>query len=453
MDPVTLARLQFTITTVYHFLFVPLTLGLSVFIALIETMYARTGDEVYRRMARFWGKLFLLNFAVGVVTGLIQEFQFGMNWAQYSTFMGDIFGAPLAIEALLAFYLESIFMGLWIFGWDRLSPKAHAAVAWIVAIGSNLSAFWILVASSFMHQPVGYQIVDGRVQMNDFWALITNPHLATQFPHVVTGAWLTAAFFILGISAWHLRKKQQDEVFRRSFRIAAPIALISAMLVTLLGHIQGQHMIQCQPMKMAAAEALWEDADPAGLSLFTWGDEEQLKDVWAIHMPYVLSFMAHDRFDGKVKGIKNLKEDYEARFGPGDYVPSVFTAYWSFRAMVGAGILMLILSIWAVAWGRTRRALRWSLLMRALPWAIGLPFLANTTGWILTEVGRQPWVVFELLKTEDAISPYVTSGQILFSIISFTLIFMLVSAAEVFLMLRFIKKGPEGEHQPAEGAS
>ena len=285
MDGLLLARSQFAITTVYHFFFVPLTLGLSILVAIMETLYVRTGDERYKRMTQFWGKLFLINFAMGVVTGIVQEFQFGLNWSNYSRFVGDIFGAPLAIEALLAFFLESTFLGVWIFGWDRFSKRLHAATIWLVAIGSNLSAFWILVANSFMQEPVGYVIRNGRAEMTDFFALITNPHVLLQFPHVVFAGVCTAGFFVLGISAYHLLRRSGDrDFFTSSFKIAAIYGLVGSLLVIPVGHAQAQHAVATQPMKMAAAEALWNSEDPAALSLFTWGDETNRKDVFAIRI-------------------------------------------------------------------------------------------------------------------------------------------------------------------------
>ena len=308
----TLARWQFGVTTVYHFFFVPLTLGLSILVAIMQTMYYRTGDETYKQMTKFWGKLFLINFAMGVVTGIVQEFQFGMNWSEYSRFVGDIFGVPLAIEALLAFFLESTFLGLWIFGWDKLSKGVHLTTIWLVAIGSNLSALWILIANSFMQEPVGYVLRNGRAELVDFTALLTNPHVWVQFPHVFTAGMVTAGFFVLAISAYHLwRQSDQLEVFRRSFRLAIVWALVGAVTVMLIGHSQAQHMVRSQPMKMAAAEALWESENPAPMSLFTIGSEPELKDIFAIKVPDLLSFLAYNRLTGEVKGIKNLQAEYE----------------------------------------------------------------------------------------------------------------------------------------------
>ncbi len=442
MDVVVLARLQFAVTTVYHFFFVPLTLGLSILVAIMETLYVRTGDETYKKMTKFWGKLFLINFAMGVVTGIVQEFQFGMNWSEYSRFMGDIFGAPLAIEALLAFYLESVFLGVWIFGWDKLSKKAHATVMWLVAIGSNLSALWILVANSFMQQPVGYVLRNGRAEMDNFFALLGNGHVWVQWPHVFTSAIATAGFFVAGISAFHLlRKSGNIEAFRRSFRISIVYGVIGTVLVTLVGHTQAQYMTRIQPMKMAAAEALWQTEDPAAMSLFTIGNQKERRDVFAIRVPGLLSFLAHNSFTGEVQGINNIQEEYVGRFGPGDYVPPVAISYWTFRIMVGAGGLMLALALyglWKTSRGRMDPA-PWYL--KFMIWAIALPYLANSTGWIFTEIGRQPWIVFGLQKTADGVSPTVGAGMVLFSLIAFTLVYALLMVADVVLLRKYAEAG------------
>jgi cytochrome d ubiquinol oxidase subunit I len=308
MDTLILARWQFAITTVYHFFFVPLTLGLSILVAIMETIYVKTGDEKYKRMTKFWGKLFLINFAMGVVTGIVQEFQFGMNWSEYSRFVGDIFGAPLAIEALLAFFLESTFLGIWIFGWERLSKKMHAATIWIVAFGSNLSALWILIANSFMQQPVGYSLNQGRAEMIDFFALLLNGHVWVQYPHVFFSGVCTAAFFVIAISSYHLLKKNPNmEIFQKSFRYGVIYGLIGTIMVILVGHNQAQYMFTIQPMKMASAEALWESENPAAMSLFTIGDEKKREDVFAIRVPHLLSILAYNSLYGEIKGIKNLQ--------------------------------------------------------------------------------------------------------------------------------------------------
>jgi cytochrome d ubiquinol oxidase subunit I len=441
MDPLLLARLQFAVTTIYHFFFVPLTLGLSVLVAVMETIYVRTGQEVYKRMAKFWGKLFLINFAMGVVTGIVQEFQFGMNWSEYSRFVGDIFGAPLAIEALLAFFLESTFLGIWIFGWERLSKGLHAAAIWMVAIGANISALWILIANSFMQQPVGYAVQNGRAEMTDFLALIFNPNVWVQFPHTVLAGFTTAAFFVMGISAYHLRRNQHTDLFRRSFQMAAIIGMIAIVLVILGGHDQAQHMVETQPMKMAAAEALYETEDPASFSLLTIGDLTQRREVFSIRLPAMLSMLAYNQLYGQVQGINNLQAEYQERYGPGDYIPPVAVVYWTFRIMVGAGFLMLVLAAYALFLVMGEAFDQRQVALTAFVWAIGLPYLANSAGWIMTEIGRAPWVVFGLMKIENAVSPTVSIGMLAASLLGFTLVYGLLMAADVFLLAKFARAG------------
>jgi cytochrome d ubiquinol oxidase subunit I len=443
MDALVLARLQFAVTTAYHFLFVPITLGLSIAVAIMQTAYYRTGNENYKKMTKFWGKLFLINFAIGVVTGIVQEFQFGMNWSQYSRFMGDIFGAPLAIEALLAFFMESTFIGIWIFGWDRISKKLHLAAIWLVAIGSNLSAIWILAANSFMQQPVGYAIRNGRAEMTDFFALITNGHLWVQFPHVFFGAIATTGFLILSISTYHLVKKEKHDIFKKSFKFGAVYALLGSLLVILVGHNQAQYMIKIQPMKMAAAEALWETENPAAMSLFTFGDEANKKDLFAIKIPGGLSFLAFNKFEGEVKGIKQLQTEAVQKFGEGDYVPPVAVSYWTFRIMIGAGFLMLLIA--AIATFKTfKQKFEFSPFMyRIVFWSMLLPVIANTTGWLFTEIARQPWTVFGLFQTADSVSNTVSAGEVLFSLISYTLIYAILMVIMISLMKKFATRSVE----------
>ncbi len=453
IDPLAVARWQFAATTVYHFFFVPLTLGLSILLAIMETVYVRTGDETYKRLTQFWGKLFLINFAMGVVTGIVQEFQFGMNWSEYARFVGDVFGVPLAIEALLAFFMESTFLGIWIFGWDKLSRPLHAAVMWLVAIGSNLSALWILIANSFMQEPVGYVIRDGRAEMADFFALLTNPHVWVQFPHVFASGMTTAGFFVLGISAYHLLKKSDSlDMFRRSFRIAIVYALIGTIAVILVGHSQTQHMIQVQPMKLAAAEALWESENPASFSLLTIGNEPQRRDVVAFRIPGALSFLAYNRFAGEVKGIKNLQAEYEQKYGPGNYVPPVAISYWTFRYMVGAGFLMALLGLLGLYLVLSERLERNRWYLRLLLGAIALPYIANSSGWLFTEIGRQPWIVFGLQKTADAVSPSVSGGAVLFSFVGFVLLYGALMVADGYLLVKYAKSSGPGEMLSAPGA-
>ncbi len=444
MDPVVLARWQFAITTVYHFFFVPLTLGLSVLVAIMHTRWYITKDETWKRMTKFWGKLFLINFAIGVATGIVQEFQFGMNWSEYSRFVGDIFGAPLAIEALLAFFLESTFLGMWLFGWGKIPEKLHLAAIWLVAIGGNLSALWILIANSFMQEPVGFALRNGRAEMTDFGALVANPHVWVQWPHVFFSGLTTAGFFMLGIVAWRLLRKDRDQAFfRNSFQVAAIAALIGSVMVGLVGHSQAQHMVRTQPMKMAAAEALWDSENPASMSLFTIGDTRNRKDVFAIRIPAALSILSYNRPSGEVKGINNIQAEYAQTYGPGDYVPNVFVAYWTFRAMVGAGTLMLGLAAWAL-WVALRGQIgKRSLLLLGLPFAISLPYLANSTGWILTEMGRQPWIVFGVLRTEQGVSTSVPAGQVLATLIGFTLIYAILIVADVYLLVKYARADTE----------
>jgi cytochrome d ubiquinol oxidase subunit I len=442
MDPLVLARMQFAITTVYHFFFVPLTLGLSLLIAILETAYVRSGKEVYKRLAQFWGKLFLINFALGVVTGIVQEFQFGMNWSEYSRFVGDVFGAPLAIEALLAFFLESTFLGIWIFGWDRLSKAQHAAAMWAVAVGSNLSALWILIANSFMQQPVGYVIRNGRAEMTDFWALLTNPNVWVQWPHVLFSGVTTAAFFVLGVSAYHLLRKNSVDLFRRSFQVAVVYGVIGSVAVIIVGHSQAQHMIRTQPMKMAAAEALWESQDPASFSLITIGNEPERRDVFAIRIPRLLSLLAYNRLDGEVKGINNLQAEYTATYGPGNYAPPIALTYWNFRFMVGSGFLMAFLALLGLYLTLRGQLETRAWYLRALVYALFLPYIANTAGWLMTELGRQPWIVFSLMKTESAASPTVAGGEVLTSLVIFTLLYGVLMAADLYLLNKYAKNVP-----------
>ncbi len=441
MDSLLLARWQFATTTVYHFFFVPLTLGLSILVAIMETLYVRSGDEGYKRMAKFWGKLFLINFAMGVATGLVQEFQFGMNWSEYSRFVGDIFGAPLAIEALLAFFMESTFLGAWTFGWDKLSKRTHLATIWLVAIGSNLSALWILIANSFMHEPVGYQIVDGRAQMTDFGALLGNAHVWHQFPHVFSAGLTTAAFFMLAVSAYHLlRKTDAGEMFQRSFRMAAIAGTIGVLLVGGIGHAQGQYMVKSQPMKMAAAEALWESEDPASLTLVGVFSESEQRDIWALKIPNLLSLMSYNSLTGEVKGIKELQADFESRYGPGDYSPPVFLVFWSFRLMVGTGVLMILLALVSLYLDRTGRRDKSRLFLRILGWSFFLPYIANTAGWLLTELGRQPWIVYGLQRTADAVSPNVPASTVLLSLLGFATVYAALMVVDVYLLIRYSRQ-------------
>jgi len=451
MDVLGIARSQFAITSIYHFFFVPLTMGLSILVAIMETRYVRSGEETYKRMAKFWGKLFLINFALGVVTGIVMEFQFGMNWSAYSRFVGDVFGVPLAIEALLAFFLESTFLGIWIFGWEKLPKGLHAASIWAVAIGSNLSALWILMANSWMQHPVGYEIIDGRAQLVDFGALVSNSYLWLQFPHVVASALTTGAFFVLAVSAWHLLKKESEtDFFRKSFRIGLAAAVIGSVLVVGLGHLQTQAMVQNQPMKVAAAEALWETEDPAALSLAALIDETNQENPFAIRIPYALSLLSFNRPSGEVRGILDLQAEYEILYGPGDYIPPVTLSFWTFRIMVGLGMLMALFAFAALYLDARKLLTSKPIYLRMLTFAFLLPYLSNTVGWLLTEFGRQPWIVFGLLKVQDGISPGVSTSAMKTSLIAFMLLYGILMVIDIYLLVKFARTGPVEETPQAE---
>ncbi|MBP2662675.1 MAG: appC [Firmicutes bacterium] len=442
MEELMLARWQFGITTVYHFLFVPLTLGLSLIVAILETNYVRTGNEMYKQQTKFWGKLFLINFAMGVVTGIVQEFHFGMNWSEYARFMGDIFGAPLALEALTAFYLESVFLGLWIFGWDRLSKGWHAASMWIVALATNLSAFWILTANSFMQSPVGYVINNGRAEMTDFVALITNPYVFNQFPHTVLSGLVTAGFFVLAISAFHLIRKTHVDFFRASFKLGLIWTTVSLLLLMGSGHAQTQFIAKVQPMKLAAAEALWETANPAPFAIAASIDEQNKTNMTEIKIPAMLSILANNNPNTPVKGIKDIEKEYIAQYGPGNYVPAVTPLFWSFRIMVAAGSAMMLVVLTAgFFWWRGQLEAK-PFVLKAVLWSLPLPYIANSTGWFVTEGGRQPWIVFGLQKAEQAVSPTVGAGSIWISLIGFTLVYALLAIAAVYLVQKFVRQGP-----------
>jgi cytochrome d ubiquinol oxidase subunit I len=443
MDPITLSRWQFGLTTVYHFLFVPLTLGLGWFVAYFQTRYYQTRDESWRMLAKFWGKLFLINFAIGVVTGIVQEFQFGMNWSEYSRYVGDIFGAPLAIEALMAFFLESTFLGVWIFGEGRVPEKVHLASIWLVAIASNLSALWILLANGWMQHPVGYVIneVNGRAELVDFFALISNPKGWLFFWHTISAGLATAAFLILGISAYHLIRKNYVDLFKRSFQIAALVGLVASTLVFLGGHTNGQYMFETQPMKFAAIEAHWWSEKPASFSILTIGDLSGKREVWSIRVPYLLSFLACNDFSCQVTGVNDLQFRYTQQYGPGDYVPLMVVTYWTFRFMMTVGLMMMALSAWFLF--STRKNYENAKWMKWVPWVLVLPYIGNSSGWILTEMGRQPWIVQGLLTVQQAVSPNLTTLDLLISLIGYALVYGSLGVAMFYLMKKYAIAGPD----------
>ncbi|MGD9332748.1 MAG: cytochrome ubiquinol oxidase subunit I [Desulfobacterales bacterium] len=431
MDVVTLSRLQFYATSAFHFLFVPLTLGLSWVVAYMETRYVRTGDKTYLAMTKFWGKIFLINFAVGVVTGITLEFQFGTNWSGYSAYVGDIFGSLLAIEATAAFFLESTFIGIWIFGWQKLSKKAHASVAWLVAIGSNLSAVWILIANSWMQHPVGYTMRNGRAELTDFFAVITQKFAMLQIVHVLSSAFVLAGFLIMGISAYHLLKKQHVDFFSRSFRIGTVCGLVGSLVVAVGGDFHAKDVTEHQPAKLAAMESLWETTRQAPIYLLAIPDEENGRNaVEFLPIPGVLSFLGHGDFNAEVKGLNDF---------PRDERPPVLATFLAFRGMVAIGTLLILLSIYAFV--RRNKLLESPLLLKIMLFSIPLPYIATQLGWIVTELGRQPWIVWGLLRTSEAVSPVAVS-QVMTTLVGFVLVYSLLGFAGYYLIFKHAQRGP-----------
>lgn len=469
LAPETLARWQFGITTVYHFLFVPLTISLAALTAGLQTAWVRTEKEKYLRATKFWGKLFLINIAMGVVTGIVQEFQFGMNWSDYSRFVGDVFGAPLAFEALIAFFFESTFIGLWIFGWDKLPKKIHLACIWMVSIGTVLSAYFILAANSWMQHPVGYRINEaaGRAELTDFWRVLTQNTALAQFFHTMAAAVLTGGAFVVGIAAYHLMRKKHVSEMRMSLRLGLVTIIVGGMFTALSGDTLGKIMYEQQPMKMAAAEALWDGEAPAPFSVFAYGDVDKGHNSVAIEIPGLLSFLAHNNFDEFVPGINDVNKAQQEKYGPGDYRPNIPVAYWGFRWMIGFGMASFGLGIVGLWLTRKKfllpRRLRTGedevpnlvlfrnkalspkfakLYWMVALWTLLFPLIANAWGWIFTETGRQPWVVYGVLRTSDAVSPGVSQGEVLTSMIVFTLLYAVLAVIEVKLLVKYIKAGP-----------
>jgi len=447
MNSLDLARWQFAITTVYHFIFVPITIGMGFLVAGLQTAWYRTNKVKYLRATKFFGKLFLINFAIGVVTGIVQEFQFGMNWSSYSRFVGDIFGAPLAMEGLLAFFLESTFLGLWIFGWDRLPKKVHLATIWLASFGTILSAYFILAANAWMQHPVGYTInlEKGRAELTSIVEVLTQKTALATFFHTIPSAAFTGGAFIAGISAWLLIKKMDIEMSRTTLKLGLITMMVSFLMVFVSGDITSKIMTEQQPMKMAAAEALYETTESAPFSLLTIGTLDGSRSVFQIDIPSVLSFLATGDFKGTVEGVNDIQAEYEKTYGPGDYSPNIPLAYWSFRLMIGfggLGFLFALLALFQMRRGRTPHG-KWF-----LPAMIFLPFtplLANSFGWIFTEAGRQPWAVFGLIRTSDGVSAVVSAGSVLFTMIVFTLLYGVLAFIEVGLTLKVIKNGPQTE--------
>jgi cytochrome d ubiquinol oxidase subunit I len=442
-----IARWQFGITTVYHFLFVPLTIGTAFLTAALQTAWVRTDNESYLRATKFWGKLFLINFALGVATGIVQEFQFGMAWSNYSRFVGDIFGAPLAIEGLLAFFLESTFLGLWIFGWDRLPRAVHTACIWIAAIGTALSAYFILAANGWMQHPVGYTMDPVRhvARLTNIWSVLGNSTAVVAFAHTITVAFLLSGMLLVAGSAWHLRRGRHRDSMLPSMRFGLWAALIGGVGTAISGDFDGKIMTDQQPMKMAAAEALYHTSQPASFSIFTIGSLNGGHEIWSIRIPRLLSFLATGSFNGSVEGINNVQADEVARFGPGTYHPIIPVTYWTFRLMIGFGLLAVLIAVIGLWYTRRKaregRPVTW--FYRVATWAVLLGPIGASFGWIFTEMGRQPWVVYGVLQTAHANSPSVRAGTMWASLIVFTLLYALLAVVEVGLMLRTARRGPE----------
>jgi cytochrome d ubiquinol oxidase subunit I len=433
--------MQFAVATYFHFLFVPLTLGLSFLVAIMETLFVRTGDEDYRRLTKFWGKLFLINFAVGIVTGITLEFQFGTNWSRYSAYVGDIFGSLLAVEATVAFFLESTFIAVWFFGWKKLSPKMHLASIWLVAIAANISAFWILVANAWMQHPVGFAIRNGRAELTDFFAVITQRFALLEFVHTLGGAYILAGFFVLGISAWHLARKRQVGLFKKSFRVAAVWTLVFAVFEIAQGHMNAEILHDAQPTKLAAIESHWETQSHAPLYLLSWPDgDNQRNSVQALGVPSLLSLLAGYSPSTEVKGLQEW---------PADQRPPVLPVFLSFRAMVGLGFVFLLIGVWAF---RARQIIETKTrLLRILPWLIPLPYLANQLGWTIAELGRQPWIVYGMMRTSDAVSPLAVS-QVGISLVAFILVYSLLGVVDFYLLWKFARLGVVEEAAVPAGA-
>ncbi|SDJ46436.1 cytochrome bd-I ubiquinol oxidase subunit 1 apoprotein [Frankineae bacterium MT45] len=460
MNALILARWQFASVTIFHFLIVPLSIGLTGLVATMQTLAYRNrgkpAGDVWDRAARFWGRIMLVLFALGVVTGIVQEFQFGMNWSAYSRFVGDIFGAPLAMEGLIAFFLESTFLGLWIFGRDLLSPRLHLATIWLAAAGTVISAYFILAANSFMQHPVGlvYNTERNRLELTSIWRVLTNSTQLVTFPHTVLAAFMTASALLLSVSAYHLRHSGEaaDPVHRRVAGLSLGVLLVSVVGVSLVGHVQGQIMTDQQPMKMAAAEALWHTEDHAPFSLFAYGDVSEGRNKVDIVIPDGLSILAKNRPDATVQGVTDVQAAEAAKYGPGNYIPVVWLAYWSFRLMIGFGVLAGLIGLLVVVQWRRGKLTESKRVLRIATWTVVLPLLANSFGWLFTETARQPWLVYGLLKTKDGVSTTVSSGFVFTSLVLFTALYGVLGVICFYLVRRIARHGPDAADGPSEVA-
>jgi cytochrome bd-type quinol oxidase subunit 1 len=470
-----LARWQFALTSINHFFFVPVTIGLAFLTAILQTSWHRSGKAEYLRLTRFFGTLLVINVAVGVVTGLVQEFEFGMNWSTYSRMVGDVFGAPLAMEGLIAFFLESTFLGLWIFGWDRLSRRVHLLTIWMVALGTVLSAAFILSANSWMQHPVGYMInkTTGQPQLNNIWKVLTNPVFLWGYAHVLLASLVTASAVMLAVSAWQLRKAagftrrslrdndssdsrepgtaepaaqepaaaERTAIFSFSLRLSLIVLIPAIILAMFVGSELGVIEARYQPMKIAAAEAQWTTCQPCSFSLFQiGGGNNDHTPTQILEVPHLLSLLATNSWNGKVIGLTPLQRQYANKYGPGSYVPNVFIQYWSMRVMAYVAGLILLLGLWGLWAMRRKRIARSRWFLFAATWAVILPFFMNTAGWLLTESGRQPWIVQGLLLTKHGVSPSVTFTDVVISLVAFGVLYTALGVIDAVLMIRYSRK-------------
>ncbi|HEY4568345.1 MAG TPA: cytochrome ubiquinol oxidase subunit I [Kribbella sp.] len=455
MDPTDLARIQFATTTIYHFVFVPITIGLAFLVAGLHTRWHRSGQEEHKRVTQFFGTLLLINIAIGVVTGLVQEFQFGTNWSAYSRFVGDVFGAPLAMEGLAAFFLESTFLGLWVFGWNVLPRRVHLATIWLVAVGASLSAAFIMAANSWMQHPVGYTTdpQTGRPQLSSIGDVLTNPVFIWGYVHVMLASLVTGAVLMLAVSAWQIRRREHGELFRGPAKLAIAVLLPASILALMVGSQLGVVEAKYQPMKIAAAEAQWETCQPCSFSLFQIrGGKHDETPTQILEVPHLLSLLATGTWNGEVEGLDELQAADVQKYGQGEYVPNVFVQYWSMRVMAYLGSLVTLIALWG-AWLLYRRKFAESrLFLVVATWAVLAPVLMNTAGWMLTENGRQPWLVQGLMKTADGVSTSVSTTEVAISIAVLVAVYLLLGIVYVFLMLRYARRGLELEHAEDEPA-
>lgn len=464
LDPLLLARWQFGLTTLYHFIFVPLTLGMSLLVALLQTAWVRTDNIKYLRLTKLFGKILLINFTMGVVTGIVQEFQFGMNWSNYSRFVGDVFGAPLALEGLIAFFFEATFIGIWIFGWNKLPRGLHLMSIWFVWIGSTISAYFILVANAFMQNPVGFEINEerGRAELTNIAEVFTNPVAVWQFPHTIFASIMFAAVVIVAIAAWHLKRNQFVDEMHTALRFGAWTNIIAFAGTGFTGHHLSMTMTETQPMKMAAAEAIYNTASgkDASFSIFSLGTPDGLHEIFSIRIPYLLSYLSTGGFDGTVEGINDLQAQYTADFcgadslmtcpSDGSFTPIIWVTYWSFRWMIGLGGLAAVISAVGL-WVTRKKTQLPTWVWRVAIWTAPLPLLGSLVGWIFTEMGRQPWIVFGLMTTEQAVSPGVPGWAVLISLIVFTVVYGALAVVEFGLIRKAAVAGlPEIEFEDGD---